>query len=239
MSITIALADGADVDFSSYLDDYAANFSQGYWGFFNDPGAGAFKGSEYAFSESTSTSTPIGSGNQSVIVDAGSGTFEYNINTHVLEGQVDSVTFGDGLSYNSGSDSFSSAADVEISGLGLSGTGSGNEVHDFVYDLMQGNTTELENELDNGVTYLSSTGDDTMLGYGGDDVFEFATGSGIDTVENFVQNEDLLDVSGWGAGDLGDLTIVESGGDSTVVSGSDAVTVEGVTGLSASDFVFA
>lgn len=238
MTITIELDGSTGVDFGAYLQDYATNFSQGYWGFFNDPSAGAFVGSEYAFSESTNTSTPIAGGSQSVIVDSDGGTFQYNMSSHVLEGNVDSVTFGDGLTYDSGSDSFSSAADVTISGLGLSGTGSGNDVHNFVYDLMQGNTTELENELDNGVTYLSSGGNDTLYGYAGDDVFDFDTGSGNDVVKNFSQGDDKLNVDGWGADAIGDLTINEVFGSSIVSYGSDQFLVQGVTGLTASDFVF-
>lgn len=238
MSITITLSDangdGTGINFLSYLSDYDTNFTGSGWGGFNSPSLGSFSGTEYAISNSGAAT--------SVVMGSASGdTLDYNFGSHILEGSLDSVSFGSGLSLNSTTDEWEqTTTDIDIEGLGLTGTGSGNDVHNVVYDLMQGNDDELLNEFDSGVTYISSSGNDVMAGFAGEDTFVFNDGSSYDVVNNFDSGDDLLDVSGWGVTDFGDLTVNILSGTSYVADGTgDTIAVAGVTGLDASDFIFA
>jgi len=75
-----------------------------------------------------------------------------NLN-HYLWGELDSVQLGNGLQGGGGSDYSLSAFAVSFEGLDLSaaqGAGRvGNDVHNVIYSLMQGNTDALESVLDN------------------------------------------------------------------------------------------
>lgn len=250
MTITINMQDanndGIGIDFEAYLNAYDAGFTQGYWGFFNDPAAGPFSGNEYAFSSSTQSNltTPISSSHQSVIVESGASNLNYNFGTHNLEGSVDAINFGHGLSHNAATDSYGQANDIAISGLGLSGTGAGDVVHNFVYDLMQGNTAQLNSLIQsNDLHYVSSTGNDVMYGYSGDDTFAFQGGNGHDVVKNFSSGNDTVDMSATGITGMGDIFIWYNSGNATIFYGesvANSITLEGISsGLSASDFVFA
>ena len=247
MAITIELTDanndGTGVNFAAYLGNYDSSFSLGYWGFFNDPSAGMFQGSEFAFSNSTQSSltTPINSAYQSVIFEAAAGnSLQYDFATHVLAGSVDAFSLGHGLSYSATTDSFSNASDIAFSDLGLAGSGSGNAVHNLVYGLMTGNLTSLYSLLNsNDLVFISSTGNDVLSGYAGQDTFVFNTGSGNDVVNNFASGTDLLDVSGWGVTDFDQLAVSSDGTNSLIAYGSDLIVLAGVASVDADDFVFA
>jgi Ca2+-binding RTX toxin-like protein len=104
----------------------------------------------------------------------------------------------------------------------------------------------------------SSGGDDVLLGGKGDDRlhgdaitfdgtgehgadrFVFAGASGKDTILDFEQGKDVIDVAALGYTDIGQLTIEVSGDDSIVrFLGGSQVAVVGVTTLSAADFLLA
>jgi hypothetical protein len=77
-------------------------------------------------------------------------------------------------------------------------------------------------------------------------VFAFAPGSGLDTIFDFEQGKDLMDVRDYGAQSLADLTIASSGGhtiidlDGAAVDGAgNEVTVLTIQTVSSSDFMFA
>jgi hypothetical protein len=246
MSFTIQLSDanndGTGVNFASYLNTYDTSFSQGYWGFFNNPNDGVFEGTEYAFSSSSQATlvTPISAAYQSVIVEAAAGnSLEYDFGSHVLAGSVDAINFGHGLSHSSTTDSYGQTSDIAMTGLGVTGSGSGNAVHNLVYGLMTGNLTNLYSLLNaNDLTFVSSTGDDVLSGYAGQDTFAFNTGSGYDEVYNFADGTDVLDVSGWGVDDIGDLAIASNGAGTFIEHGTDFIWLDSVTSVQASDFVF-
>ncbi len=239
MSVTITLSDtnndGTGINFLSYLSDYDSNFTRSGWGTFNTTNPFDYSGTEFGFKNSdASTSVVLGS-------TSGGDDLEYEFSSHVLEGSLDSVSFGTGLSLDTVNNvHVQTTVDIEITGLNLTGTGTGNDVHTVAYDLMQGNDDELLNQFDNGVTYVSSTGKDVMAGFAGDDTFVFQNGSGYDTVNDFDTNGDLLDVSGWGVTSFAGLTINTFLGTSYVSDGTgDTIVVASVTGLDAADFVFA
>lgn len=240
MSVTITLYDanndGTGINFLSYLSTYDASFVKDGWGSFNTTNPFVYSGTEFAIKNTGATT--------SVVMGSASGdTLDYNFGSHVLEGSLDSVSFGAGLTLDTVNNVFEqTTVDIDITGLGLTGTGTGNDVHNVVYDLMAGNDDELLDELDGGVTYISSTGNDVMAGFAGDDTFVFNTGSSSDVVNDFVSGDDVLDVSGWGALTTADLYVYDTGTDSYVYNTSDysdVFKVTGVTGLVASDYIFA
>ncbi len=237
MSITITLQDanndGTGINFLSYLGNYDSTFAISGPGAFNNPAAGPFSGTEFAIKNADAST--------SVVTGAAAGnTLDYNFPTHTLEGSLDSVSFGSGVAYNGATDSFDQTNDIDITGLGLSGTGPANDVHNVVNGLMNADTSSLLSQFDNGVTYVSSTGNDVMTGFAGDDTFVFNSDSGFDVVDNFDTDGDLLDVSGWGVEDFCDLLVVSLFGNSYITDGAEgAIKVTGVTGLDADDFVFA
>lgn len=237
MSITITLQDanndGTGINFLNYLGNYDSTFVIDGPGGFNNPALGPFSGTEYAIKNADVSS--------SVVMGAAAGsTLNYEFATHTLEGSLNDVSFGEGVTYNAVTDSFDQTTDIDIAGLGLTGTGPGNEVHNVVFGLMEGDTSELISQFDSGVTYVSSTGNDVMTGFAGNDTFVFNSDSGFDVVDNFDTDGDLLDVSGWGVEGLSDLLVVSLFGNSYITDGAEgAIKVADVTGLDAGDFIFA
>ena len=97
---------------------------------------------------------------------------------------------------------------------------------------------------------LGGRGNDTLWGdqqgprlddgHAGDDRFVFGKVSGKDTIGDFQQGHDVIDVQQLGYTSFAQLTINETGGDSIVhFHGINQVRVEDVTGLTAADFLFA
>ncbi|ASM75201.1 MULTISPECIES: heme acquisition protein HasA [Roseobacteraceae] len=193
-------------DFVAALEDFADFFDSQYWGFFSGNPTD-FVGREFAIADSAAT-TPVFVGSADTVV-IGSGApdgLQYTFNTHTLDGSVDSVRFGSGLSYDSGSDTFSQTSnDFEISDLGLNGSGSGNVVHNVVYGMMQSDPTALLQEMvDDNITVNGSTGSDVLYGFEGDDTL--AGDSGVDT---FVFDLDALDGFGITLSSIGNDTITD------------------------------
>lgn len=218
---------GTTTDLVAYLTDYVNNFERGSWGYF---GQGVFdtSGPTYGFSESSAAL--IGSVGTSAWSVVATGDLDYGLwdGTHDLRGDLDSLSFGNGLSYASGTDTISqSTTALSITGLGLTGTDETDPVHQVIYGLMGGSdTTEnpvtvtpLLNELNaDDLTVIgtasadalySMEGDDVLTGGGGADTFYFdldafstlgvtLTGIGDDTITDFDTTADLISI------DLGD-----------------------------------
>jgi Ca2+-binding RTX toxin-like protein len=113
------------------------------------------------------------------------------------------------------------------------GGGAGN---DTLYG-MAGNDT-LNGDAGNDTLY-GGDGNDTLIGGTGDDSFEFAAKGGHDTIVDFVQGADTIDVSALGV-HFTDITITSDSAGSHVtfgtVPGSPTVDVQHVVSVAASDF---
>lgn len=153
-----------------------------------------------------------------------------------LQGTVDTVYIGTGFSTSSG---------FSLGTVGLSFTPDQNDpVASFdyaIYDFsVNGSTTGLYAYFaDVGTEIHGTSASDILTGFGGEDVFVFDANSGNDTVQNFESGDDLLDVSAWGATDIGDLTVSTFAGDTYVIYGVESIALEDVTSVSSSDFLFA
>ena len=94
-------------------------------------------------------------------------------------------------------------------------------------------------------TITGGTGDDTMTGGTGDDTFVFAAGDGSDTITDFTDGEDLIDLSAFSSiSGFSDLTINQDGDDTVIdlgAHGGGEITLEDFTStdLDATDFGFA
>lgn len=86
-------------------------------------------------------------------------------------------------------------------------------------------------------------GDDTLKGGGGADIFAFATGSGRDTITDFSDGEDRIDLSAYTAiKSFGDIASIDGGnGKATItLSGSESITLENIAAgqIDVADFIF-
>ena len=123
-------------------------------------------------------------------------------------------------------------------------------------DLIYGDAPNLfDNAIGGADTLTGGTGDDTLWGdghlwdaaVGGADVFVFEPGSGNDVVMDFRQGDgDVIDVSGYGFDDIGDVNITDLGESTLVEFGGPgaAASVELLnfadsSFLAVDDFVFA
>ena len=108
-------------------------------------------------------------------------------------------------------------------------------------------TTGWDDTLDGGAgndTLAGGAGDDILSGGTGNDTFEFALGNGNDTIKDFTDGEDLIDLSGFvDIASVDELTITQDG-ENTVIDltseGGGKITLEGVTAsdLDSDDFTF-
>ena len=187
-------------------------------------------------------------------LDAGTG------NDWLYGGAGDDVLEGgagaDTLHGGSGEDTASyagSTAGVNVSlltGSGRGGDAEGDRLYEIERlvgsahdDTLTGNAHG--NRLWGGAgadTLIGGVGADVLTGGAGDDLFRFASGDGADTIADFADGEDRIDLSGHtGITGFSDLTIRQSSGGVVIdLGGGDQITLSGVTvsELDASDFLF-
>ncbi len=88
-------------------------------------------------------------------------------------------------------------------------------------------------------TIIGRTGDDTLKGNGGADVFQFRPSDRNDTILDFEQGQDRIEILS-GAESFGDLTIEQDGANVLISFGSGQVTIisDDAGSFEASDFIF-
>ena len=244
MTATINLnadSSGNGVDLHGVFEDFNANFSLGsgnHGSFFDGALPGGMGGTQYYAADMDSSSSYTGG----VLATAGATDFSYDIGTHSITGDLDGFSFGETLAYNSSAGGYEfSDSSVDISGLGISGS----DTNSVLTGIYTGSTSTLETTLAQGVEINGSTGDDVIGGWAGDDVltgnggadiFEFDTSSdfGDDTVTDFTDGTDLLDI------DYASVTVADDGnGNALITHDNGTITLTGVdyTDIDATDFV--
>ncbi|WP_253445237.1 heme acquisition protein HasA [Halomonas sp. Y3] len=149
----------ADWSLADYLAEWSFDFQNSDHGDSNTGGfnSGGLSGEEYAIT---------GSGNDFAFI-AGSDTtngLQYDLGAHVLSGDLDSVQFGYGLTGPTGGAFGLSDWALGIEGLDASGSGAGNDVHEIVWGLMNGNIGELEDYIVSEGLLTQSEFDTAQLG---------------------------------------------------------------------------
>lgn len=226
ITATDANSDGTGIDVAGYLADYDTTYTSSFFGFFSD-NPGDFSGNHFANSEQPDL-TPDTS-KQSVVFESGGGSnsIDYNFGTHVVGGDIEAISFGYGLSYDGGSDTFPlTQLDLRISGLGLvNQTGKGSTVNLLLSEAVEtdpsiATLTKLlaANEID----FEGSTGDDVFTGYSLNDTI--SGGGGNDTLGG-AGGDDTLD------GGAGNDTFVYNGLGADIVSDFAAGDLIRVTGF--------
>jgi len=247
MAITIDLSvdsSGNGVDLHGVLDDFNDNFALGsgnhgafYTGLADT--TNYYSGSQFYADDQDSNSSYTGG----VLASAGDTNFAYDISTHTITGNLDSLSFGETFTYNSSYTGYEfSDSSVDISGLDLSNS----DTNGVLVDIYSGSTDTLESVLDSeGVEINGSAGDDVIGGWAGDDVltgnggadtFEFDASAdfGDDTVTDFTDGTDLLDI------DYASVSVADDGsGNALITHANGTITLTGVdyTDIDATDFV--
>jgi Ca2+-binding RTX toxin-like protein len=232
MTITITAGDwngdGVGIDFAGYLADFVLTYAPSGFGYFSSD-AGDFSGPQFANTEQGNL--VVDTTKQSVVFEAGGGgnSIDYTFATHTVGGDLDAMSFGYGLTYDSGTDSFPlTNLDLRISGFGfVNQTGEGNVVSEMLNDVIPGSvsTDTLTGVLSaNEINFVGSGGDDVFTGYAQDDTL--AGGGGNDTLSG-AGGTDTLE---GGAGDdtyvvqfaagQGDDHIIDADGTNSIVVGT-------------------
>ena len=109
-------------------------------------------------------------------------------------------------------------------------------------DLLVGGTGDDTIDGGDGHDFIwGGTGDDILTGGTGSDTFGFGATHGDDTITDFEDGTDIIDLSALdGVNQLGDLTITADGSDTLIDTGQGTIRLEGVSSadLDASNFVF-
>lgn len=157
-------------------------------------------------------------------------------------GWVYGTSGGDTITGNAGNDLYDGLGGEDfIYGRGGNDHLRGGAEDDALYGGADSDTLRGEagdDELDGG------TGDDTLWGGPGQDKFVFQSGHGSDTIKDFTDGEDLIDLTALtGITSFGDLTITADGNDAVInlaSHGGGTIRLENfeVGDLDASDFDF-
>ncbi len=170
--------------------------------------------------------------------DTVSSSVSYKLGAHVeklvLTGQANLSGTGNGLDNvltgNAGDNALKGGSGHDV----LKGQGGDDRLYGGAGDdrLSGGSGQDILN---------GGSGNDRLAGGGGADVFVFHKNGGRDTVTDFRDGEDRIDVRGLaGVENLSDLHRVQIGADTAITHGDDILVLKGVTAsdLDQSDFIF-
>lgn len=205
---TISISVSSATDVNALIDNAGGGFGSSNRGWFE--GTMLLPHDSYGFQSGANSSAFVAE-----------GTLTYNPipgfpNSHVLQGDLDSIDIGTGLNNGTGTGYAGSntltTSPLSISGLGITGsTGSGGLANTIVFGLANGSETALNNYVfenaSNDIVFTGSSGADsisaglgadTFTGNGGADTFRFADAAhaDFDTISDFASGTDKIDL-GW------------------------------------------
>jgi Ca2+-binding RTX toxin-like protein len=227
-----ANTDGTGVNIDSYFLNFSTNYVSGGMGYFG--GKDEITGPQYANTEQLNLiSNPAA---DSVVFTAGgSGAeIEYNDTTHIIGGDLSSMSFGYGLTYNSTTKLFEqSSVDFTISNIGyVNQFGPTNPLRDLVNAVRFSDPTDIYTFLNaNDIEFTGSSGKDAFTGYAKDDTI--FGGDGDDTLSGGGGNDELYGGAGNDTlkGDAGNDTIYYDG------KGVDVIAAGFVAGAASEDVI--
>jgi hypothetical protein len=235
MAITItannANGDGSGIDVTAYLGTFVSpSYSPVGFGYFSNSN-NDFSGNQYTVTEQQNLIPDTSK--QAIVFESGGGgnSIDYDFNTHIVGGDLDAISFGYGVTYNSGTDSFPlSQLDLRISGLGfVNQTGAGSTVEALLNDGRIASITNLSNLLAaNAIVFAGSTGADLFTGYAHNDTM---TGGGGNDALNGANGTDTAVYSG----NKADYTI-SSNGSSWTITDNRGGTPDGFDTLTGVEF---
>jgi hypothetical protein len=235
MAITItannANGDGTGIDVTAYLGTFVSpGYSPVGFGHFSTSDSD-FSGNQYAVTEQTNLIADTSK--QAIVFESGGppNSIDYDFNTHIVGGDLAAISFGYGVTYNSGTDSFPlSQLDLRISGLGLvNQSGANSTVSELLNDGRIGSITNLSNLLaSNAIVFAGSTGADVFTGYAQNDAM---TGGGGNDALNGANGSDTAVYSG----NKADYTIANNGSTWTITDNRGG-TPDGVDTLTGVEF---
>ena len=154
----------------------------------------------------------------------GSDTLDGGDGVDVLYGEADGDTLNGGA-----------ATDYMDGGAG-DDTLNGDDGIDYLYGGAGIDTLRGGND---GDVLQGNAGNDTLTGGAGFDYFQMTAGMGVDTITDFEDGIDRIDLTVLGIG-LSSVTVTQSGADALVVFGAEQMLVQGIaaSSLTASDFYF-
>ena len=164
-----------------------------------------------------------------------------NFETSLSFSDVDSDPDIEGiLTVVAGSTSGNSTLFYGSAGADVFTSGNGNDVlqgADGADDLTAGTGADI---INGGTGNDELSGGDGLSADGAIDEFVFAPGDGNDTIRDFENGIDLLDVSAHGFVSSTEFTITDVGGDKVINFGGDQVTLTGLAGevIDDGDFIF-
>ena len=216
MAITItannANGDGTGIDVTAYLGTFVSpTYSPIGFGYFSNSNSD-FSGNQYAVTEQQNLIADTTK--QAIVFESGGppNSIDYDFNTHIVSRNIDAISFGYGVTYVSGTDSFPlSQLDLRISGLGfVDQTGAGSTVEALLNDGRIASITNLSNLLAaNAIVFVGSTGADLFTGYAQSDTM---TGGGGNDALNGANGTDTAVYSG----NRADYTIASNGSTWTI-----------------------
>ncbi len=175
------------------------------------------------------------------ITDFTSGTDKIDLSAF-----TDITSFGDLFGFQAGDDAviflgFCGGGTITLRGVQLSDL----DPSDFILYQNEYTGTANADTLTGGAgddTITGLAGDDTLTGGDGDDTFVFAAGHGSDTITDFTDGEDTIDLSAFTSiTAFSDLTVAQNGNDTVItVPGGGTITLQGFTStdLDENDFTF-
>ena len=163
-----------------------------------------------------------------------------------LSAFTDITSIGDLAGYQAGDDAviflgFYGGGTITLQGVQLGAL----SASDFILYQNEYTGTADADTLTGGAgddTITGLAGDDTLTGGEGADTFVFASGHGNDTITDFTDGEDTIDLSAFKAiTGFDDLTVAQNGADTVItVPGGGTITLQGFASadLDAADFTF-
>ena len=163
-----------------------------------------------------------------------------------LSSFTDITSIGDLRGFQAGDDAvimlgFNGGGSITLQGVQLGALGASDFIlYQNVYTGTADADTLTGGAGDDTITGLG--GDDTLTGGEGADTFVFASGHGNDTITDFADGEDTIDLSAFKAiTGFDDLTVAQNGADTVItVPGGGTITLQGFASadLDAADFTF-